>query len=410
MLLFDEAEDAFPTRWFRSTENKSQYAKAWMNQLLETLPVPVIWISNEIQHIDPAYLRRFALHVRFRKLPGSIKRRLADEYLGGTTVNEDLKQEIARLPGLTPGQLETASRVLRMYQPSGPDQAGEITRLQLRSHREAIGLPYQRGILDLAIPYQPDFVNLREPMTVPVLLAGLRAHPRAAFCFHGVPGTGKTQLAHHLAAQLGRELIFKSASDLLSKWVGETEQLIAEMFAEAEDRQDEVIILLDEADTFLRDRTLANASWELSHTNEFLARMERFPGLFICTTNLVDTLDPAILRRFQFQVEFLPMRYEQSVEAFSAAFLRKPQIEESQQLREMTGLVPADFANVARQLRFFAGGGNANATTLLKAELKARRGTLAQPIGFIRDQGRVAASLPLDKQTRGCPIPTLPSA
>ena len=73
-------------------------------------------------------------------------------------------------------------------------------------------------------------------------------------------------------------------------------------------------------------RTLAHASWELSHTNEFLARMERFPGLFICTTNLVDTLDTAILRRFQFRVEFLPMRHEQSVEAFGAAFLRTPSI------------------------------------------------------------------------------------
>ena len=177
--------------------------------------------------------------------------------------------------------------------------------------------------------------------------------------------------------------------DLLSKWVGETEKLIAKMFAEAEDRRDEVMILLDEADTFLRDRTLAHASWELSHTNEFLARMERFPGLFICTTNLVDTLDPAILRRFQFRVEFLPMRHEQSVEAFGAAFLRTPSIEECRELRDLSGLVPADFANVARQLKFFQGRENAHATNLLKAELEARRGSLSRPIGFMSHASNV---------------------
>ncbi|MSQ51329.1 MAG: AAA family ATPase [Betaproteobacteria bacterium] len=153
-----------------------------------------------------------------------------------------------------------------------------------------------------------------------------------------------------------------------------------------------MIILLDEADTFLRDRSLARASWEVSHTNEFLARMERFPGLFICTTNLVDTLDTAILRRFQFRVEFLPMRHEQSVQAFHAAFLRMPSIEENQRIKEMDGLVPSDFANVARQLKFFAGGENPNATNLLKAELEARRGSRSRPIGFMAHTGNARGS------------------
>jgi SpoVK/Ycf46/Vps4 family AAA+-type ATPase len=387
VLLFDEAEDAFPSShgWLFNTGgiNKPRYAKAWMNRLLETLPVPVIWISNSIDSMDPAYLRRFALHVRFRELPGSVKRRLADQYLGGTAVGENLKQEIARLPALTPGQLETAARVVQLCHTEGPAQAEQVVRLQLRAHREAIGLDFQRGSLDPAIPYQSGFLNLREPMNVPALLSGLRNHPRAALCFYGVPGTGKTQLAHYLADQLGRELIYKSASDLLSKWVGETERLIAELFSEAEDRLDDVMILLDEADTFLRDRARAHASWELSQTNEFLARMERFPGLFICTTNLMDTLDPAILRRFQFRVEFLPMRCEQSIEAFAIVFGRSPGADEREQLRELSGLVPADFANVVRQLKFFEGKENANPTRLLRQELESRRGSIPRSIGFI---------------------------
>ena len=255
-----------------------------------------------------------------------------------------------------------------------------MVRLQLRAHREAVGLGYLRGSPDPAIPYQPGYVNLREPMTVPRLLAGLRRHPRAALCFYGLPGTGKTQLAHHLADELGRE----SASDLLSMWVGQTEKLIAELFSEAEDRKDEVVILLDEADTFLRDRTLARASWELSHTNEFLARMERFPGVFICTTNLVDTLDAAILRRFQFRIEFLAMRWEQSIAAFRAVFGREPTPEERDQLRQLSGLVPADFANVARQRQFLGDAAAGSAMALLNDEVQARRGAPAgRPMGFL---------------------------
>ena len=259
-----------------------------------------------------------------------------------------------------------------------------MVRLQLRAHREAVGLGYLRGSPNPAIPYQSGYVNLREPMTVPRLLAGLRRHPRAALCFYGLPGTGKTQLAHHLADELGRELVCKSASDLLSKWVGQTEKLIAELFAEAEDRKDEVVILLDEADTFLRDRTLARASWELSHTNEFLARMERFPGVFICTTNLVDMLDVAILRRFQFRIEFLAMRCEQSLEAFRAVFGREPTPEERDQLRQLSGLVPADFANVARQRQFLGDAAAGSPMALLHDEVQARRGAPAgRPMGFL---------------------------
>ncbi len=387
VLLFDEAEDAFPSSYgwlfHAGASDKSRYAKAWMNRLLETLPVPVVWISNSIDTMDPAYLRRFALHVRFGELPGSVKRRLADQYLGGTAVGENLKQEIARLPALTPGQLETAARVVQLYQPKEPAQAEQVVRLQLRAHREAIGLDFQRGSLDPAIPYQSGFLNLREPMNVSSLLSGLRSHPRAALCFYGVPGTGKTQLAHYLADQLGRELIYKSASDLLSKWVGETERLIAELFSEAEDRLDDVMILLDEADTFLRDRARAHAAWEFSQTNEFLARVERFPGIFICTTNLIETLDPAILRRFQFRVEFLPMRCEQSIEAFTIVFGRTPGADEREELRELSGLVPADFANVVRQLKFFEGKEDANPTRLLRKELESRQGSMPRSIGFI---------------------------
>src|ERR1700752_520289 len=104
------------------------------------------------------------------------------------------------------------------------------------------------------------------------------------------------------------------------------------MFSSAENRRDEVILLLDEGDTFLRDRRLAHRPWEASQTNEFLARMERFPGIFICTTNLVAPPHPAVIRRVLFRVEFLPMRAEQCIRIFSATFRREPSEKEANEL------------------------------------------------------------------------------
>jgi transitional endoplasmic reticulum ATPase len=72
------------------------------------------------------------------------------------------------------------------------------------------------------------------------------------------------------------------------------------------------VLLLDEADSFLQDRTLAHCQWEVTEVNELLTQMEAFDGLFICATNLLDRLDPAALRRFGLKLEFLALRPEQA--------------------------------------------------------------------------------------------------
>ena len=88
-------------------------------------------------------------------------------------------------------------------------------------------------------------------------------------------------------------------------FLGETEKNMARAFDEA--RSDDAILLIDEADSFLRDRTLAQRSWEVSICNEMLQQMEAFPGIVVMTTNLWDSLDAAVLRRFTIKVELRPM-------------------------------------------------------------------------------------------------------
>ena len=159
-----------------------------------------------------------------------------------------------------------------------------------------------------------------------------------------------------MASELQKPLLVRRASDLMSKFVGETEQNMAAMFREAEAEQ--AVLLLDEADSFLQDRRGAQRTYEVTEVNEMLQGMERFGGIFVCTTNLFDRLDQAALRRFTFKIRFLPLTREQRERMFvsevllgdAAAF----SAEVSNRLRSLEQLCPGDFAAVKRQAEILA--------------------------------------------------------
>ena len=142
----------------------------------------------------------------------------------------------------------------------------------------------------------------------------------------------------------------------MSKYVGETEQNMARMFEEAQ--TEEAVLLLDEADSFLRSRLRAERNYEVTEVNEMLQGMERFGGLFICTTNLFDAIDEAALRRFTFKVRFGPLTVEQRVAMFVAEVLGGAMAlcshEQQQRLAALDQLTPGDFAAVKRQVEVLA--------------------------------------------------------
>ena len=117
------------------------------------------------------------------------------------------------------------------------------------------------------------------------LIQGLKRRPEVRLCLYGPPGTGKTEFGHYLAQQLDKRLVVRRASDILDKYVGGTEANIAEMFSEA--KRENAVLLLDEADSFLRDKNHARQSWEITQVNELLTQMEAYDGIFICSTNLM---------------------------------------------------------------------------------------------------------------------------
>jgi SpoVK/Ycf46/Vps4 family AAA+-type ATPase len=123
--------------------------------------------------------------------------------------------------------------------------------------------------------------------------------------FHGRPGTGKSFAAEALGYEIGRPLMVVNCAELISKYVGDTPKNLDNLFKEA--RQNECIMVFDEADGLFAARTaVSDATDRYANVDVgvLLYHIERYPGVVILTTNLVDNVDEAFFRRMKHVLEF----------------------------------------------------------------------------------------------------------
>jgi SpoVK/Ycf46/Vps4 family AAA+-type ATPase len=327
-LLFDEVEDVFPPisepvlNLFGADESRGTAVngKAWVNQTLEQNPVPTIWVSNSIGQIDPAYRRRFQFHLELANPPQRVRESIARKHLAELGVSDAFIGRVAARKQVTPAQIQSAARFARLTRGALEDPVEALIERQLERADKALGQnEAEAEFRSSPTRYDLGLLNVETRHPVERIIAALQARPKATLCFYGLPGTGKTALGEHIARSLERPLMIKRASDLMSKYVGETEQQMARMFAEA--HREKAVLLLDEADSFLQNRQLAVRNYEVSEVNEMLQGMERFDGVFICTTNLFDRIDEAALRRFAFKLRFMPLRPAQRLRMFASEAL-----------------------------------------------------------------------------------------
>jgi len=291
-LLFDEMEDV---AWQLLRRGGS---KVYLNRLLETNQVPILWTSNNIHDIDPALLRRMTVAVELRMPPARQRERILERLAKrhGVDLTKDEIEVLSQRVTAAPAVLENALRAAALA--GGGAEAFERAAQGIVRAVSGARAQTWRAPAD----FDPRLIRASRDVDALTRQLEKRGNPAFSLCLSGPPGTGKSAYARHLAGLLGLEVIQKRASDLLGMYVGESEKRIAEAFEEA--REAGSFLIFDEADSFLLDRKDAVRSWEITQVNEMLTWMEEHPFPVCFTTNLMDRLDTASLRRFTFHIRF----------------------------------------------------------------------------------------------------------
>lgn len=385
MILFDEAEDVFDGGWTHLREKGSARSqKAWMNRQLEINNAPVIWLSNHVACMDPAFLRRFDVVLEMPLPRGRQRERLLDEACGDL-INAATRNRLVEARGLAPAVVQRAARVVRTIQNVLPaNRTSAILEQLIESTLEAQG---HGGLISgeaAALPSSYDPRHIAADVDLAEVSAGIMQAKAGRICLYGPPGTGKTAFGRWLATRLDVPLHAKRVSDIVAPYVGQTERNLARVFREAE--SDGAVLLLDEVDSFLQDRTRAQRSWEVTAVNEMLTQMETFSGVFIASTNLMDGLDQAALRRFDLKVKFGYLRPMQAWDLFQvhceSLGLSVPDVSTRTAVERLATLTPGDFAAVARQHRFRPVGSVSALIAALEAECSLKKDG-RKAVGFI---------------------------
>ena len=357
ILLYDEAEDIFS---YSNLESRTKN-KAFLNDSLESNPVPTIWITNNIKSVDDAIIRRFCFVIKI-KMPTNTAREQIVKRICGDRLNEEAFEFAKNTKNLSPATIQKAfdvSLTIESNKPSKWDFSSNFMMLikntlkAQKAKKFMLGKPKKSKSKQIALPksYSTDFINA--DCDISRVASGLGENPNARICLYGLSGTGKSAFAQFIAKSLKRPCIIKAVSDLESMWVGETEKNIARAFKEAKDKK--AVLVFDEVDSFLRDRHLAQQSWEATKVNEMLLQMEKFNGIFVATTNLMDNIDKAALRRFDLKVEFKALNPAQRANLFKkecALLGLKCETCVEKQIERLECLTPGDFAAVKRQHKF----------------------------------------------------------
>lgn len=259
------------------------------------------------------------------------------------------------------------------------------------------GVVSEQGSVDdnadaaLAKNYSLDGLNIRGRIPLEKIVTAVRRFrngerranvdaPRLTILFSGPPGCGKTQLARYIASEVQAPLHCVRASDILGKYIGETEKGIAKAFSDAKKKN--AILFIDEIDGIISDRGGAFHSWEITAVEQCLQELERFQGVVIGATNFMKNLDKAVLRRFTFKIEMDFLSSDGKATFFRRYFNTSLTEAERDRLDSIDNLCPGDFRTVYEVL-FYTSDSDSNLERLdaLEEEAKAKRTGHAK-IGF----------------------------
>ncbi len=304
-------------------KNVSKWCERWNDgiyqivEMFEDSGCCSIWL---ITADKPDFLRVSPeCHIRV-PMPGRKQREQIWKELAGDKLSENWISQLAGQFLLTQGQMQEALNLANVQ----PAESEEDYYKKIAQQARDLSL---EGLGSLATP-EPARVSMDQLIVTPECQTALedllmyakhrkdlaknwgfeRSMPyglglAALFC--GPPGTGKTYGAQVVATELQLELYRVDLSQLVSKYIGETEKHLAELFNAAE--EGEILLLFDEADSIFSKRTEVKSSvdrYANLEVNYLLQRLERFSGVSILTSNFESGIDEAFMRRIRFRVPF----------------------------------------------------------------------------------------------------------
>ena len=345
----------------RSTE------KGVMNAILDEMRIPAVWISNApAGAMDESVRRRFDYSICFERLNGAqrvaIWRNQVAKHGLGALIPETKVEEYASKYETSAGGISTVlTNVMRMAPET--EKVDELIATLMKPHCKLMGVKNNSSFLP-ANDYSLGGLNIKGKVKLDRLVQAARNYldkdfgaadvdkPRMNILLFGPPGTGKTEFVKYLGRTLDRKVVVMKGSDILSKWVGESEQNIARAFRQAE--AERAILFFDEVDGLLQDRSGASRNWEITQVNELLQQMENFDGVMVAATNFSKNLDAAVMRRFTFKLEFGYLDDEGKRLFFERMFKTSLTKDEFSELKALRNLAPGDFRTV-RQEQFYLG-------------------------------------------------------
>jgi hypothetical protein len=205
--------------------------------------------------------------------------------------------------------------------------------------------------------------------------------------FYGPPGTGKTLTASLLGKQMNMEVYRVDLSQIVSKYIGETEKNMGSLFDQAENRN--WILFFDEADALFGSRTATSSSND-KHANQevayLLQRVEDYPGVVILASNLKGNIDEAFSRRFQSMILFPMPNVDERFRLWKSIFSKKAVFEDKIDLFDIAEeyeLAGGAIINVVRYASLKALSRNTNVIELndvlqgIKRELRKEGKTIS---------------------------------
>jgi SpoVK/Ycf46/Vps4 family AAA+-type ATPase len=353
LLLVDDLQNHFENDSSDFIDSGSSSSlKRLVNTSIGKNRLPTIWVTNRLDIFSYRDLSRFSYCLELKKPTRAMRQDFLRKKMGSSNITESWIIKTAMKENVPFETLEKIANFTKLVCSSKENQSAEVVfdKALTKANKFLRGADSAASLYS-AEQYNQDFINADTDLAY--VTDALKGHSEARICLSGPPGCGKTGYAHHLAYLLDKPVITKKGSDILGRYLGDTEQNLASAFQEAKSR--DALLLIDEVDGLLSNRQDAQRNWEVSIVNELLTQIDSFKGLLVVTTNLFEKLDPAAMRRFDLKVKFDYLNGKQ-IEQFWGMYIEQHDLKNEDQAKQdaalMKELTPGDFANIERQSKF----------------------------------------------------------